>query len=146
MLCVCTFGEKIMKRTALISFLLFLTLVSCSKPGNDPLSLAHFFDNKDFEVKMFVDDEEIRNFAKEFEISARGIYCVISVVPDNGNDFYRSGIYMYFDDADVAKDTTNDLYRCADTKNFSKNVISFTIKQSENLVFIGCENACKDSK
>ena len=133
-----------MKKTTFTFIILFvLTLTSCSKSDNAPLTLAKLFDEKDYEVKMFVDNEEIREFSNDFEINHKGIRCVISVVPDNGND-YQAGIFIYFESTDSAKEATWDLESCADENNFSKTVIRFTIKRRRNLVFVGCEDAWQE--
>lgn len=136
-----------MKKTFsfLLSFALVFTLLSCSKTEREPLDLADLFNEKNYEVKMFVDNEDLEAFSSSFEVSVDGIRCVISVVADNGSDYQRSGIFIYFDSTDAATRASQGLENCAAKNNFKENVASFTVKKLCGLVFIGCEDLWQDS-
>ena len=137
-----------MKKTLILILVVticILLVTSCSDSTNNPLTLAKQFDEKDYAVKMFVDDEEIKDFADEFEVSSKGIYCIIVVAPNNGDDYEKAGIFVYCNDNKFAEKTADDLEDYARyNEDFKEEIKRQTVNIDGKIVFIGCEDTWED--
>lgn len=123
------------------TILLSCIFLSCSSSSNDPIDLAHQLDEKDHNVRVCVDDEEIEEIADAFETRSKGIRCVIVAIPNNGEDGEEMGLFVYCDSTSVAEDLIKDLEDYVDKNNdFRDNIERVIVEQSEKIVFVGCED------
>ena len=135
------------------SIMLLLTLASCSKDADnssvsneDPISLAKFLDNEGYSVKMIVDDEEIKEFANEFNVRAKGIYCLFIAAPDE-YEYEKMGVFVYCESIEIAQTMAEDLQEFVDeNEDFDEEVDRGIVERKDNLVFIGCEDAWEDAQ
>lgn len=113
---------------------------SCSKSLGDPLDLAHFYDDAGYLVSILVDDTGIEEIADEFEISAKGIYCVMVVVPDDGEAVRKTGLFIYCETTEMAEKSAEELEDfIEDNEDFEKNTARGVVEIDKKLVFIGSE-------
>lgn len=118
-----------------------ITMSSCSNKVNDPMDLALLYEGKGYYVQMIVDDETIKEVADDFEIRAAGIYCMVAVIPDNGDNDEELGVFLYCDSNDVAKNVFEDLNKFADSsEDFKEDYDRGIVEKSNTVVFIGCED------
>ena len=124
-----------------------LMLGSCSIVKDDPISLAKRYDTKEYAVEMFVDDEKINDFADEFEVRSKGIYCIVAVVPNNGDKYDKAGIYIYCNDNDSAEKMVEDLEQYANSnEEFKEEILRQIVDRKGKVVFIGSEDTWEDNQ
>ena len=72
-----------------------MALSSCSSVfTKDPLDLARKFDEDDYLVKVAIDDEDIADFADEFDLNGRDVDCIVVAVPDDGDDYDEMVVFL----------------------------------------------------
>ena len=129
-----------------VAIMYILMLSSCSNVKDDPTDLAKNYDAKDYAVKMCVDDEEIKEFADEFEVRSKGIYCIVVVVPNNGDDYDKMGIFIYCNDNDSAEKMAEDLEKYVNSnEDFKEETLRETVDRKGKVVFIGSEDTWEDN-
>ncbi len=129
----------------MIIMIMMLGLCSCAGKTDDPIEVAKNFDKKDYEVVVAVDNEDINDFADEFEIRGKEIRCIVAVCPNDGYDDEKMGVFIYCNDGSSAKKMVEDLEEFIDkNKDFDEEIIRCVIKKDGDLVFIGCEDAWEE--
>lgn len=124
-----------------------LMLGSCSNVKDDPIRLAKRYDTKEYAVTMIVDDEDIKNFADKFEVRSKGIYCIVAVVPNNGDDYDKMGIYVYCNDNDSAEKMVEDLEQYVNSdEDFKEEILRQIVDRKGKVVFIGSEDTWEDNQ
>jgi hypothetical protein len=140
-------GKRMRKIMIFFAIICVLMLGSCSNVKDDPISLAKSYDAKEYAVKMFVDDEEIKEFADELEVRSKGIYCIVAVAPNNGDDDDKMGVYIYCNDNDSAEKMVEDLEQYAkNNEDFKEEILRQIVDRKGNVVFIGSEDTWEDNQ
>lgn len=125
---------------ALVLITSAFVMIGCSKSGSgdDPFSIAKALDNGEREVEILVDQDDIADFGRALQISANGIYCIITIEEDHYDPVYnteRGGLFLFCDDSNAVErlygDLENqlkynyDIYSLADVKLHRKGTTLF---------------------
>ena len=129
------------------TILLICSLVSCVNTANDPLALADQFEEKNYDVGIAIDDDEIKELANEIDIRAKGIKYILHVAPQEEDEWDRWGIFIFCEDIKTAKNAAEGLREYIDeNEDFKEEVARAIVEQEGALVFVGCEDAWEDRK
>ena len=133
----------------LVSLLLTLlicvaALSSCSSTKHSPLELAKFFDEKGYAVDIRIDDEDINDFANVVGTRSKGLYCIVGVIPNNGEndrDSEKMGVFIFCESNDIAKNMKESLEDYLDSNEDVKHSFDRGIfGRDGKLIFLGCED------
>lgn len=127
--------------------MLVCVFTSCANSENDLLTIARQFEEKDYWVEINIDDDDIQDWADEFEIRSKGIECVLLITPDDGSDDYKGGIFIFFEDTQTANTAEKDIKKEIEKDNsFADYITRCIVKRNGTLVFVGSEYAWDDRK
>ena len=127
--------------------MLVCVFTSCANSENDLLTIARQFEEKDYWVDINIEDDDIQDWADEFEIRSKGIECVLFVTPDDGSDDYKAGIFIFFEDTQTANTAEKDIKEEIEKDDsFADYITRCIVKRDGTLVFVGSEYAWDDRK
>ena len=130
-----------------VAIMCILMLSSCSNIKDDPVDLAKSYDAKEYAVKMYVDDEEIKEFADEFEVRSKEVFCIVAVAPNNGDDYDKMGIFIYCNDNDSAEKMAEDLEQYVNSnEDFKEEILREIVDRKGKVVFIGSEDTWEENQ
>ena len=135
---------KIKKVLSLAFVTIFVVLMfsACSKVSSDPIKLAEALQEEDYTVSFLVDSEDIRDFAKEYDIEYKGIEYILCVTPENSYSYavYQPreiGYFIYCEKTNGAKEMVDDIEKIARNSDFDENISEFTVERKGKVVFFG---------
>lgn len=132
-------------------------LASCSNEANyskDPIALASLLDNKERDIEIYIDKEDIDDTADSFDVRANGISCIVMVENSNDDEY---GIFIYCEENDDAEIMFEDLEEELEdqieeySKQYGASVVAgakesleqlkaMVVGRYNKLVFAGSEN------
>ena len=122
------------------------------KNQNDPIKLAQAFDDEDYTVGLMVDESQITEIADEFEVSSKGIYCILVVSPEEDDDDYygndeksKAGMFIYCEDSATAKKMQKELTAFSESdEDFKEDIKRPVVERSGKMVFVGSADAWEE--
>lgn len=135
-----------MKKIAMLALVLIsclCLLLSCSWKVDDPIDVAEQLDEEDYYVNLLVDNTDIKDFANTFEIKSRLISGIVIAIPEaEGDEVSKTGIFIYCEKTDDAKDMEEDLIDLFEKKD-DDDAVEFLrgiVVREGKVVFFGCED------
>lgn len=137
-----------MKRTKIIKTLVAVIMVavcvlsfaSCESKIDDPLFLAKYYADGEYEVELLFDSEELLDIVEE-EFDVRKINCVVIIEPKSGvedNWYSKYGMFIYCTSNDDVEDVES-FYRYKFDHSGSRNM-NLIFETKDNLLFIGSQS------
>lgn len=117
---------------SLVFCICILSLISCAKIENDPVAMAQTLDEAGHYVEMYIDSEDIEDFADDFEITAQCVYCIIETEDDDDN----GGYFIFCESKKSAKAIEADCNELVD----DEDVEDITVYRKGKVVFVGSED------
>jgi len=90
-------------------------------------------------VKMYIDSEDIEDFADEFEVTAQGVYCMIAAFPED-EDEEKGGFFIFCENKKFAKAVEEDFNELLEDEDFEDYFIRATVFRKGKVVFVGSED------
>ena len=97
--------------TLLLSIIAVFSFVGCASSKDDPMRIARKLVDEDFQVLLELDSVNNQDTIKEmkdlFDSKLKGVYCVIWLVPEDGDDY--GGFVFFCDKKSEAKKLEEDM-------------------------------------
>jgi len=117
---------------------------------NDPMSLVKNFNEKDYRVQMWVNNEDIKDMADGLEVRSNGIICYIAASPSDienlGEAAKKAGVFFCCKDNKTAKKLQADLEAFVSKEEEFQEFVRGIVVRDGKIVFMGCEDVWEERK